>query len=440
MAMAASKQNKVRLGAFDEQLDFLAIDTRFSGFIAGVGAGKTHAGALYTLKKVIDKAGMKGIVATRTYPLLRDVVIATVQDVVPDVIVDDYNKNESIMTFKNGSVIYFRPLETERQIDRIRGYTVNWAWVDEAAYIPYYAIKVLNARLRQGNGQQLAITTTPKGYNWVYKYFEEPKREIPRLREELENVNGSVADEIQARIETLEDRQRNWQAVKNVESSENPFLPPEYLQSLASQYSGDYYAQEVQGKFIKFQGLIYKEFEQNRHVIRHDIVDDMDFRRFFFGYDAGYQHPRVLLKIGETVPDENGQTAYVVVQEFYRVETTVTSAIPTFKEMGADAYEVYADPSAKAEIEEMRDHGLMVESADNAVGAGIQHVKNFFANDRLLISDLCQSTINELMSYQWKGDPDNPTDKPLKEDDHAMDALRYALFSQRGGPIPFATL
>lgn len=441
MSIVKLKQNSGTIQAHDAQLRFLNLDSRFKGFIAGVGGGKTVAGGMYSLQKAIDKAGHKGIVATRTYPLLRDVVIATVQEVVPDVLVDDYNKNESIMEFKNGSRIFFRPLETERQIDRIRGYSVNWAWVDEAAYIPYYAIEVLNARLREGKGQQMAITTTPKGYNWVFKYFEEPEREIPRLEEEMtQTQNQDRREEIQQRLEVLRDRQRNWKAVKGVRSDANPFLPDEYIASLSAQYSGDYFAQEVKGQFVKFEGLIYKEFEQHRHVIPFDKIEDMDFKRFFFGYDSGYRNPRVLLKIGETVPDDNGDTRFVVVREFYRVESTLSSAIDVFRSMGADKYDLYADPSAKGEIEEMKDAALMAKSANNEVTAGIQHVKTLFDTDRLFVSDMCQSTINELMTYRWKGDEDDPSDKPLKENDHAMDALRYALYSQKGSNIPFSTL
>lgn len=436
MTLMDLKRNKGTIKAHDAQLEFLNLKSRFIGFIAGIGSGKTVAGAIWTLMKAMEEPDRKGIVATRTYPLLRDVVIATVKEVVPDEFVANYNKNESIMEFVNGSKVYFRPLETPALIDRIRGYTVNFVWVDEAAYISYYAIKVLNGRMRQGKNQQIAITTTPKGFNWVFEKFEEPERKIPKLEDEL---NGQVGEdrriEIEEKLEDLRNRRQEWNAIKAVSTSDNPFLPDEYVQSIRSQYSGDYFEQEINAQFVKFQGLIYKEFVRDIHVVPVSKVEDMAFEGFFLGYDSGYRNPRVAVKVGRTEDDR-----FVVTDEFFRVEATLSQSIPVFKRMGAENYIMYCDPSAKGDIEEMKAEGITARPADNEVTAGIQYLKTLLDGGKLLVSEACQNTINEFGTYQWKGDEDNPKDEPLKEHDHAMDALRYALQSSRTKEIPFATL
>lgn len=436
MPILEMQQGSASIQAHEAQLEFLNLDSRFVGFIAGVGSGKTTAISIWALKKVLNKAGQKGLIATRTYPLLRDVLIPSFQDVTPEMLVTSWNKNESIMKFRNGSKVFFRPLETEKQIDRIRGYSLNWAVMDEAAYISEYALKVLNARLREGTDQQLAVSTTPRGYNWVYEKFHEPDEKIPRLREELEDCEDPVRkDEIKEELKELQRRRRKYKAVKFISSYANPFLPQEYLDSLQSQYSGDYYKQEIEGEFTKFEGLIYDEFSRHKHIVASSQVEDMNFQDFFFGYDSGYRHPRVALKIGRR---EDG--TYVVAKEFYRRESRLQDAIGEFKRLGAETYELFADPSAKGEIEDMKGSGINATSANNEVEAGIQHVKNLLQTGDLLISELCQNTINEFNAYQWKGDEDNMKDKPLKEDDHAMDALRYALYTRKNQTIPMATL
>lgn len=429
MTIAQLNDGSLEFETYEPQFKFLNLNSRFVGFIAGVGAGKTIAGSLFALRRAMRKP-CKGIVATRTYPLLRDVIIDTIRTkVFPPQFIEDYNKNEAIMELINGSKIYFRPLESERQIDRIRGYSINWAWVDEAPYIPYYAIKVINARLREGENQQLAITGTPKGYNWAFEKFEEPDRKIPRLEDELQRADTPENEEkIREEIEELKEIRRKWQAIKEVSSEDNPYLPEDYLDSLRSQYAGDFAAQELQGKFVKFEGLIYKEFERGEHIIPQRKVDEMNFSDFIMGYDAGYSNPRVLLKIGK---NEKGE--WVVVDEFYRRESMLSDAIDKFRDMGGGTYTIFADPSAKGNIEEMRSEGLNVEPADNEVAAGIQEVKSKLDHGELKVAEICQNTINEFGSYQWKGEPDDPEDEPKKEMDHAMDALRYALNSYKGG-------
>ncbi len=382
---------EVNLKAHDAQLRFLNLQSRYRAFIGGVGSGKTIAGCFFALKRVVDHPGMLGVVATRTYPMLRDVVIREMLDKVPEEIIDYYNKQEARIKFANDAEILFRPLESDRQIDRLRGLTVNWFWMDEAAYCPAYAFEILAARLRQGEDRAGAITTTPAGFNWVYEKFADNPGE-------------------------------EYRSVAGVTSHDNPFLPSGYVEDLEREYSKEYLRQEVYGEFVKFHGLVYSEFRDS-NVLSRQAVRDMDFQEYVYGYDSGFKNPRVLLKVGRTA---DGQ--YVVVDEFYRREALLSSSIEAFKGM-LDGGTIYADPSAKGEIEELKNAGFRVEGANNDVDAGIQKVKGLFKNADLLVSENCQNTLNELNTYRWSEDKD----KPIKESDHAMDALRYAIYSIESG-------
>jgi phage terminase large subunit len=90
------------------------------------------------------------------------------------------------------------------------------------------------------------------------------------------------------------------------------------------------------------------------------------------------------------------------------------------------------DPSAAGLIADMRFAGLAANGANNAVLDGIQLVKSLLAvqgdgRPRLTISPKCVNLIAEFESYCWKEGRAGLRDEPEKANDHAMDALRYAL-------------
>jgi PBSX family phage terminase large subunit len=385
---------ELEVKAHDAQIKFLNLDSRYRGFIGGVGSGKTYAGSLYSLQR-IQRSETLGVIATRTYPMLRDVVVRQFLDICPEEYIDYYNKQEMRIKFQNDSEVLFRPLEQDRQIDKLRGLTINWFWIDEAAYVDEYAFEVLQARLRQGEHQAGAITTTPAGKNWVYDKF----------------IEGDSSE---------------YKAVSGVSSFDNPFLPEDYTNDLEDEYSAEYLRQEVYAEFVKFQGLVYKEFRREDNCLSRDEVEDLDISEYIYGYDAGYRNPRALVKIGITPNDR-----YVVLDEFYQREVRLSNAIERFREM-YDGGIIYADPSAKGEIEELKKAGFRVEAGDNEVSAGIQKLKELFASRNLLLSERVQNTLNEINSYRWSDD--ETKDEPLKENDHAMDALRYAVFTRESGP------
>jgi len=89
---------------------------------------------------------------------------------------------------------------------------------------------------------------------------------------------------------------------------------------------------------------------------------------------------------------------------------------------------VYCDPAEPASIEQFQRRGLRAESADNDVIPGIQHVTA--QRHGLQVHETCRNLRNEFGGYEWK---DEGEDKPVKANDHALDALRYALFSDDTG-------
>ena len=85
---------------------------------------------------------------------------------------------------------------------------------------------------------------------------------------------------------------------------------------------------------------------------------------------------------------------------------------------------VIVDPSVASFIECIRCHGIFrVRKADNSVIDGIRNVSTLLKLERLHFSETCKDTIREFSLYRW--DEKSHEDKPLKENDHAMDDMRY---------------
>jgi phage terminase large subunit len=107
--------------------------------------------------------------------------------------------------------------------------------------------------------------------------------------------------------------------------------------------------------------------------------------------------------------------------------------------MFRDLYRVrtfYVDPSAAGLSAEMRAAGLTVTAANNSVTEGIQAVKARLARagdgkPRLYVSPECANLLAEFESYVWRDRRGGLRDEPVKENDHSLDSLRYALMGER---------
>ena len=90
---------------------------------------------------------------------------------------------------------------------------------------------------------------------------------------------------------------------------------------------------------------------------------------------------------------------------------------------------IYCDPSGQNAIAEMRNVKLRSMDADNDIDNGVAKLKSMFRNDLIFIDKGCKNLIKELESYRYEKDrfTKNLTERPIAKDNHAVDALRYAV-------------
>lgn len=376
--------SKNRIELYPAQHDFVICPDRFSGFIAGIGSGKSFAGAVKGLVIGARTKGL-GLVVSPTYPMLRDATLRSYLLAFGEAIPAFY-KSEMRAEIKGGGEILFRSADKP---DRLRGPNLSWAHIDEAGLCPPGTWDIVIGRLREGGrAGPCWVTGTPKGHNWLYE--KAPQMTLFRAA-----------------------------------TRDNPYLAGEFVQSLEAAYTGLFARQELMGEFVSFEGRVYDEFDHTVHVQEREGP----WPRIVAGVDEGYTNPSVIVVLGL---DGDGRAH--LIEEFYQRRVLQGDVVAEAKRL-REAYKItefYIDPSAAGLAAEMRSVGLRVTPAVNEIKDGIQQVKARLAvqadrRPRLTVSPACANTIAEFESYIWKEGKQGMKDEPEKVNDHAMDALRYAL-------------
>lgn len=349
------------------------------------------------------------MVTAPTYRMLMDATLRTFLEMYEGCCA--FIKSDMLATLPGGHTVLFRSADRP---DRLRGPNLAYWWGDEAALYHPQVWRIMIGRLRAVRDAQAWLTTTPRGRNWLYDVF------VARR-----NPNCAL-----------------W----SYETAANPHLPKEYVADLYASYDAETAAQELRACFTSYSGLVYPEFERAQHVTSGASGP---FARVIAGVDEGYTNPSAILVIGLTTRDE----AHVL-DEFYArrvLRAELVARAVRLRQEHAIA-EFYVDPAAAGLIAEMRAAGLDARPASNDVMPGIQHIKALLrpaqGSPLLTVAPNCPYTIAEFESYRWKeaaggaGDALGVCDMPLREaplpvNDHAMSALRYALYRPAVAPQSF---
>ena len=93
--------------------------------------------------------------------------------------------------------------------------------------------------------------------------------------------------------------------------------------------------------------------------------------------------------------------------------------------------EVYPDSEDPARIESMKRAGFACRDVDKNVALGVSRVRELIKKRQFFVFNTCHNALDEFNSYRY--DPEKPKEQPIKENDHLMDALRYAVYNHRSG-------
>jgi len=195
----------------------------------------------------------------------------------------------------------------------------------------------------------------------------------------------------------------------------------EYLRKARNKQSEHAFSREFCLVVRTRQGAIYEVFDRQRHVT-DDAPDAVQY--WFHGLDWGSGHPAGMLALSRTQDD--GLFVHDEAKEPVSGTGDYVDTLSTFgREYGRGM--VGCDPSDKRGIDDLRDEGFDAVAADNDVESGIRTVEDLFATDRLHIHPRCEHLIDELQHYRYN----QTTGKPVKKNDHLVDALRYGIMADK---------
>lgn len=304
-----------------------------------------------------------------------------------------YTRTKGVLEI-NGVKYIVIAAHDEQSFKRVQSLTAGSALVDEIQLLPESFINQLIARLSFPDSKILATCNPEGAKHWLKINFIDTKK--------VGYLNNF----------TLED---------------NPTLPESVKSRYRDMFTGVFYERNILGKWVQAEGVIYRDYEivksaiDEKHILHSDI-----------GVDYGIKGITAYEKLTYL---RNGKC---VITDTYRydgadgIKTDSQLADDLIKFIGkSNVKKVYIDPSASSFIAELRRRGtkFVVIEADNKVLPGIKTVLNGFVSKRLIILDNNnnQPLIDELTSYAWMKTDE---DKPVKEDDHHCDALRYGYYSR----------
>lgn len=241
------------------QMAFVLARSQITVALAGIRAGKTHAGAFKTLMYAMTHPCLEDevhLVCSPTYPmsrvpiqkLFRMLYDKTLFPVCPLI---RYVKSERlfVLSAMDGTVTRIQVVSMHDP-DKVRGIKALSAWLDEGAYMTAYAWEVIQGRLADSHGP-CWITTTPDGYNFIFELYEQAIAE----RDAGVPINERTV------------RFLHWT------SYDNTFINQKGIESLTGQFDSRALAQEVEAKFVKQAGLVYHAFGKHNlapYVLRRD--------------------------------------------------------------------------------------------------------------------------------------------------------------------------
>lgn len=199
---------------------------------------------------------------------------------------------------------------------------------------------------------------------------------------------------------------------------DNPYVLPDFVARLHRWRENDPRRWEVYGLGMwgSPDELIYPSWR-----ICHDDEVPVGRRYDAIGIDWGYANPTAVVGIfcdgGRIIADEL----------LYRTNATIADLCAWAAATPAmHGVPVFCDPAAPASIADLQRAGIAAEPANNDVAPGISWVQG----REIVVSPRSAGLRKELQGYCWQRDQQgNLTQKPVKIEDHACDALRYAAYT-----------
>lgn len=319
-----------------------------------------------------------------------------------------YHRADNLLVISRGDVtnyFYIFGGKDESSQDLIQGITLAGLFLDEVALMPQSFVNQATSRCSV-EGSKWWFNCNPDGpYHWFKTEWldKAQEKQLIHLHFTLDD-NLSLADSIKQRYQ--------------------------------SQFTGVFYKRYILGLWCMAEGIIYDMFDTDTHVkpiveIAPKLIDAKKYR--YVSCDYGTQNATVFLLWNKGIDGK-----WYCIREYYysgrdegKQKTDSEYADDLIKWLdGTKIRAMVVDPAAASFIAELRKRGIQVQKGDNDVLDGIRTVARLLNQNGIVFCDTCVNTIKEFGSYVWDEKAQAAgIDRPVKTQDHAMDAIRYFCYT-----------
>lgn len=355
--------------------------------------GATRSGKTYLdfrwiipmrIRERVGKDGLTVILGVTKSTIERN-VLEPMRNLYGDTLVGTISSDNTAWLF--GEKCYCLGAEKVSQVSKIRGSSIKYCYGDEVADWSEEVFELLKSRLDKEYSCFDGTFNPQYPGHWLKQFLD------------------SDAD-IFSQTYTIDD---------------NPFLPESFKENLKKEYAGTvFYDRYILGQWVLAEGLIYKLEDYN-------LVDTVPDRgEYYISCDYGTLNPfsaglwcwdgKIATRIREYYYSGRDERSNKTDEEYYT----------ELEKLAGDLHvkSVIVDPSAASFIEVIRRHKrFTVKKAVNDVLPGIMTTARYLQDGTIKIHLSCEDAIREFGLYRW--DEESTEDRPIKENDHAMDDIRY---------------
>ena len=431
--MTPAAPRAVSISYLPGQGRLLEASAPFILFVAGVAAGKTEGGARWVLKRLIEEPHAVGFVGAQSHAQLTRISLPPLIRLLGETGFpwmlnkappeswgpSRFPEHAGILSVQIPGAS--RPAQiitgSMENYNAHRGLSIGWFWLDEARDMAEEAYDVILSRLRgqpEGTTYGGILTTTPNGFGWLHKRFV------------AEPVPGV--------------------AIVRAKTTENPFLPPGFIDTLRAQYTERFAKQELEGEFLNLtSGQAYYAFERGRHGTNPTAylpgapmwyAMDFNVSPLCAGYGQGDKGGARVL--GEIYIEGSGRTADATEEFCRRFKTHAVKQVSVFGDMSGANRSTRDDYTDYDIIERiLRREGWATTLRRNyqnpPITESVESVNAAFEHNRLMVSPTCKHLIADLEQVSWQ-EGTRVLDKRDKARTHMSDWLRYYVTMEQ--PLP----
>lgn len=383
-------------------------DARINIAAGAVRSGKSYIILLRFLKELREGPPGRYLVTGKSERTCLMNIIEPLQEFTGGII--RYNRGMGEFTLWDRKV-YVVGANDERAEGKIRGATFAGALVDEITILPESYFRMLLSRLSIEGSKLFGGTNPDSPLHWLKNDFIDKFEDDPK---QLKHFKFNLDD--------------------------NPILPETFKESLKKEYQGLWYKRFILGDWVLAEGAIYDFFDTSIHV---KPTPPTYAKYYLLGVDYGTANSFAAVLVGFN--DDHKPNLWVEKEYYWNSKemgfqkTDSEYAQDLQREFGGyNIRLIYLDPSAASFQTELRRQKMPVRQANNDVVDGIRCIATQLSESNLVICKCCTNLIKEIEGYVWdERASKRGEDKPLKQNDHAVDALRYVIFSHFGQKTSF---